>query len=372
MHKLGHYEIKGVIGVGSMGRVYAGFDTHLERIVAIKTLKSELAEDPEFIRRFQAEAKNLAKLFHPNITTLLSTDLDRPDPYMVMEYVDGSTLEEILSQRPSPLDLTQALAIISQAADGISYAHEHGIVHRDLKPSNIKISAQGKIKIMDFGIARICGSSRMTRIGNAVGTPLYMSPEQCMGKEGDERSDEYSLSIIFYEMITGSTPFAASTEYEILQGHINRKPTLPSRLVGTPAKIDRVLDKAMSKRPHDRYSSVMEFSQALGAFEFGTQSKSIVKGSAQLIAPTSEAVHGSSQKSDKADVRGHQSISWLLHPAYLFLALGAFAIFGYTAYKINAGNVERLSDVSLTSTSASDRPPVTGPREMLVHSGLLG
>ncbi len=205
---IGHYRIIELLGAGAMGTVHIAVDTFIERPVAIKSLRPELTQDPEFVSRFRAEAKSLARLNHPNIATLYSSLLDGSDLYMVMELVRGRPLDDVLRDRGKPLSVKQSLAVIAQAADGLSYAHEMGVIHRDIKPSNLMIGNDGRVKIMDFGIARVRGSARLTRVGTAVGTPLYMSPEQCRGREGDERSDLYSLAIVLYEMLGGAPPFS--------------------------------------------------------------------------------------------------------------------------------------------------------------------
>ncbi len=219
---IGHYRIVKLLGVGAMGKVHAALDTFLEREVAIKSLRAELTQDPDFVGRFRAEATSLAKLNHPNITTLYSPVLEGNDLYMVMELINGRPLDEILRERGKPLGVKESLAVIAQAADGLAYAHQMGVIHRDIKPSNLMVADDGRIKIMDFGIARVRGSVRLTRAGTAVGTPLYMSPEQCRGGEGDERSDLYSLAVVLYEMLAGAPPFSGATEYDLTQAHPRR------------------------------------------------------------------------------------------------------------------------------------------------------
>jgi serine/threonine protein kinase len=347
---LGHYEIREQIGSGSMGRVYVGLDTYLDRLVAIKTLRPEYAQDPEFITRFLAEAKSLAKLNHPNITTLYSTVFQGPDHYMVMELVRGKTLEDILHKRSEPLTINEALAIISQAADGISYAHQNNTMHRDLKPSNLMIDDSGRVKIMDFGIARAKDSVRLTRVGTAVGTPLYMSPEQCMGERGDERSDLYSLALILYELLSGNSPFSSETEYGIMQAQINQSPSpLSTKVRGITRNFDLLLLKALAKNPAHRFSSVKEFSTVIGASSLRPDSESIIKSSDYLIQNRSNLSSNKNNSSIRSNPISKEPLLQRvkkIHPAYKFLSIGCFfmsAIFVF--YIMNSSNLNNFNSV---------------------------
>ncbi|MEA2889311.1 MAG: eukaryotic-like serine/threonine-protein kinase [Bradyrhizobium sp.] len=277
MRRIGQFELQELLGEGGIGQVYAACDTVLDRMVAIKSLRAELLSDKSFVARFRGEAKNLALLSHPNITTLYTLLEEGGSLYMVMELVRGRTLEEILDQRGAPFTTEEALAIIAQAADGLSYAHEMGIVHRDIKPANLILTNTGLLKIMDFGIARAQGTQRMTRDGSIVGTLAYMSPEQCRGQEVDGRTDQYSLAIVLYEMLTGKVPFEATTDYELMQAHINSPPEWPSRRVpGIAPHAEKALMKALSKKAHDRFPTLTAFKEALGAPASRTEALSIV------------------------------------------------------------------------------------------------
>jgi serine/threonine-protein kinase len=277
MRRIGQFEVQELLGEGGIGQVYAARDTVLDRMVAIKSLRAELLSDKSFVARFRGEAKNLALLSHPNITTLYTLLEEGGSLYMIMEMVRGQTLEAILEQRGAPFTAEEALAIIAQAADGLSYAHEMGIVHRDIKPANLILTNTGLLKIMDFGIARAQGTQRMTRDGSIVGTLAYMSPEQCRGQEVDGRTDQYSLGIVLYEMLTGKVPFEATTDYELMQAHINSPPEWPSRRVpGIAPHAEKALMKALSKKAHDRFPTLTAFKEALGAPASRTEALSIV------------------------------------------------------------------------------------------------
>ena len=290
--RIGQFEILELLGEGGIGQVFAGRDTVLDRPVAIKSLRRELVNDTSFVERFRGEAKNLALLTHPNITTLYTLIEQDGALYMVMELVRGRTLETILNERGAPFSLEEALAVVAQAADGLAYAHEMGIVHRDIKPANLILTNAGLLKIMDFGIARAQGSQRMTRDGSIVGTLAYMSPEQCRGQDVDGLTDLYSLGIVLYEMLTGKVPFEAASDYELMQQHINTPPEWPSRRVQEiPPHAERALMKALSKKPRERFASITAFKEALGAPASRTEAVSIVHkvtrlaGSAEASLP---------------------------------------------------------------------------------------
>jgi serine/threonine-protein kinase len=281
---VGQYEIRNLLGEGGIGQVHAAYDTVLQREVAMKSLRPELLSDTNFADRFRAEATSLARLNHPNITTLYSLIPDGKNLYMVMELVRGHTLDDILAKRNAPLDVRESLAIISQAADGLAYAHSMGVIHRDIKPSNLMVAENGVLKIMDFGIARVRGSQRLTRSGSIVGTLAYMAPEQLRGEEGDEACDLYSLAIVLYEMLTGAPPFSANSEYDLMQAQINQKPDrLISRVPGLDAKVEAAIMKALAKKPAQRFPSTRAFSDALGASSLRMDAPKILHNDTRLI-----------------------------------------------------------------------------------------
>jgi serine/threonine protein kinase/TPR repeat protein len=281
---VGQYEIRELLGEGGIGQVHAAFDTILQREVAMKSLRPELLSDANFVERFRAEATSLARLNHPNITTLYSLFPDGRNLYMVMELVRGTTLDNILEKRKIALDVRECLAIIAQAADGLDYAHSMGVIHRDIKPSNMIVSENGTLKIMDFGIARVRGSQRLTRSGSIVGTLAYMAPEQLRGEEGDDNSDLYSLGIVLYEMLSGSPPFNAASEYDLMQAQINQKPErLIPKLPGLDPKIESALLRALSKKPDQRFPSTRAFSDALGASTLRMDAPKILHNDTRLI-----------------------------------------------------------------------------------------
>lgn len=246
-----------------MGTVYLAEDRLLLRRVAIKSLLrtvSSEAESPE--SRFQQEALALARLNHPNITHLYAF-IPRQDTYwMVMEYVEGKTLEEWVKYK-GRLSPALAVSILIQLLQGLGHAHRRGIIHRDLKPANVMISGDGEVKIMDFGIARIRDSQRLTQYGKSVGTLEYMAPEQIQGKEGDELTDIYAAGNILYELLTGHTPFRADTDYDLMKRKLEEKAAWPADLEHVPAALRKVVLTALERQPQKRYADVAALQTAL-------------------------------------------------------------------------------------------------------------
>jgi hypothetical protein len=276
---IGHYEILELLGSGGIGHVYAALDQDLGRTVAIKALRPEFSGDPSFVERFRAEAGSLARLNHPNITTLFSLHRQEQELFMVMELVRGQTLEALLG-RVRRLGARECLAVIAQTAAGLSYAHRMGVIHRDIKPSNLMLTDSGLLKIMDFGIARVRGSQRLTREGSIVGTLAYVAPEQVKGGEGDERSDLYSLACVLYEMLSGGPPFHSDSEYELLRAQVETRPDpLSVRPKDLDPKVERVLMRALAKNPTERFASLDEFSLELGAAAVQGEAADILRNS---------------------------------------------------------------------------------------------
>jgi eukaryotic-like serine/threonine-protein kinase len=264
---IGKYDIIDALGIGGMGTVYRGFDTTLERTVAVKVLQLDRGHDvtpQELSARFRNEARAVARLNHPSIVTIF--DYDDQDPvgaYIVMEYVNGCALDEYVKKRPE-LHLEDAVSAMQQVLAGLAYAHRQGVIHRDIKPSNLLVTREGAVKITDFGIAKI-GPRSQTQSGLIVGTPQYMAPEQYMGGVVDHRCDIHAAGAVLYELLTGSPPYqggAAEVMYKVCH-EVPKPVSTVNRTI--PAVFDAVVARALDKTAAKRYTSAVEFQQALRA-----------------------------------------------------------------------------------------------------------
>lgn len=258
-----NYKIISVLGEGGMGIVYKALDMKLERFVALKILSTQSANNPQFIERFKREARNQAKLTHPNIVPVFGFTDDQGVLGIVMEFVEGETLEKII-YRKKRIDVLDALNITKQILAGVGYAHSKGFIHRDIKPSNIIINKEGIIKIMDFGISKSIFEKGITKTGTKIGTILYMSPEQIRAEEPTRQSDIYSIGVTLYEMLLGKTPFDYGTEYEIMEGHLKKVPgRLSLSLTSIPPEVDKIVTHALEKNMAKRYKTCEEFANEI-------------------------------------------------------------------------------------------------------------
>ncbi|MBK5295278.1 MAG: serine/threonine protein kinase, partial [Acidobacteriia bacterium] len=247
---ISHYRILDKLGEGGMGVVYKAEDTSLRRTVALKFLSLHLAGDDQARRRFLQEAQTAAGLSHPNICMI--HEVNQEPPFLAMEFLEGQTLKEKIDERPLPLE--EALEIATQAAQGLRAAHARGVTHRDIKPANLMVTTEGVVKLMDFGLARLSDSSRLTETGMVMGTPAYMSPEQARGETADARSDLWSLGVLLYEMVTGRRPFRGEGEAATVHAVLHTEPEpLTALRTGVPLELDRLTAKCLAKEPAERY-----------------------------------------------------------------------------------------------------------------------
>lgn len=250
------YEIIKSIGEGGMANVYLGYDEILDRNVAIKILRGDLSNDEKFVRRFQREALSASSLSHPNIVEMYDVGEDNGLYYIIMEYVEGKTLKQLLKRRGS-LTLSEAIDIMLQITDGMQHAHDAYIIHRDLKPQNIMIQDDGQIKITDFGIAMALNSTQLTQTNSVMGSVHYLPPEQASGKGSTTKSDIYSMGIIFYELLTGKLPFKGDNAVEIALKHMRDPlPNIREDNESIPQSIENIILKATAKNPKNRYDDV--------------------------------------------------------------------------------------------------------------------
>ena len=257
------YEIVKSIGEGGMANVYLANDKILNRKVAVKVLRGDLSSDDKFIRRFQREALSVSNLSHPNIVEVYDVGEEDGEYYIVMEYIEGKTLKQLLKKRES-LTLTEVIDIMTQLTDGISHAHESYIIHRDIKPQNIMIQDDGRIKITDFGIAMALNATQLTQTNSVMGSVHYLPPEQASGKGATVKSDIYSMGILMYELLTGTVPFKGDNAVEIALKNMKDKiPSIRKQDPSIPQSVENILLKATAKNPRNRYDTAKEMHEDL-------------------------------------------------------------------------------------------------------------
>ncbi|MCS1351388.1 Stk1 family PASTA domain-containing Ser/Thr kinase [Mechercharimyces sp. CAU 1602] len=262
--KLGdRYEVVSRVGGGGMAVVYKAKDIMLNRYVALKVLNESLSNDREFLRRFSREAQAAASLSHPNVVSVYDVGRDGYTHYIVMEYIEGPTLKEMIEEH-GPVPPTEAAHLAAQICDGLAHAHDNGIVHRDIKPHNILIGAAGRVKVTDFGIARATTSSTITQTGSVMGSVHYFSPEQARGGFIGQKSDIYSLGVVMYEMVTGQLPFDGESAISIALKHLQEDPVNIKQLApDIPDSLQHIIRKAMEKEPDMRFESARELMKEL-------------------------------------------------------------------------------------------------------------
>src|SRR5271170_165826 len=260
--KIGKYDVIDVIGRGGMGVVYQARDPYLDRLVAIKMMNVDIHENSDFLERFYREAKSTASLRHPNIVTVYDLGEYQNRPFLVMEYLEGHSLESLLRAH-RPMALTEKINIIYETCQGLAYAHQHGIIHRDVKPGNIMVLNDGSVKIVDFGIARL-GDNTLTRTGQIVGSLYYMPPEQLRDKPVDTRADIYSTGVVLYQLLTYALPFEGESTGSTLAKIISDDPP-PFRqfALSYPPELEAITLKSLSKNRDQRFPTAEAFAAAL-------------------------------------------------------------------------------------------------------------
>jgi serine/threonine-protein kinase len=342
--KLGHFLIQAEIGKGGMGTIYYALDTMLNREVALKAIHPQLADNQQLMDRFKIEAMTQARMNHPNIVTIFSFNRIDDQYIIAMEYVEGKSLKELL-QTKKMLKPGEAVAIIIQVAEGLAYAHAHNVIHRDIKPANILLDKDNRVKISDFGIAKIFGAEGLTKTGMMMGTPWYTPPEQIMGKNIDFRADLYSLGVTFYELMTSRVPFDSETnsEFQIQKAHLETPPPRPS--IFNPqigAKLERIILQALQKKVEKRYQS---------AGEMITELKKLQIEIGKTDPPDFSPV-GHTQVLEAPTVkRRHFRRSPLKAVAFLILVLAA-AI----AWVFLSGKIGRHEKAGVVATETRQRP----------------
>ncbi|MBV9204698.1 MAG: Stk1 family PASTA domain-containing Ser/Thr kinase [Actinobacteria bacterium] len=395
----GRYELEGVVGRGGMAEVYRARDIRLDRIVAIKTLRADLARDQIFQARFRREAQSAASLNHPSIVAVYDTGEDMatgvPVPYIVMEYVDGRTVRDLLQEGHRLLP-ERSLEIIDGVLRALDYSHQAGIVHRDIKPGNVMVTRNGDVKVMDFGIARAMSDAQatMTQTAQVIGTAQYLSPEQARGERVDSRSDLYSTGCLLYELLCGRPPFTGDSPVAIAYQHVRENPVPPSRVdPDVPAWADAIVLKAMAKNPADRYQTAADMRADLQRAASGmpvaaaqptrldmypgtTQRMGagpMMAGATAQIPPVREYEYA-----DRDYDRGGRGRRWIPWVLGLILVL---AVVGGVAYYLLAGagkktavplvNGEPVAAAEQKVRQAHLIPVVTGQADSNVSKGLV-
>ena len=371
------YEIIKSIGEGGMANVYLAYDTILDRRVAIKVLRGDLSNDEKFVRRFQREALSASSLSHPNIVEMYDVGVDNGIYYIVMEYIEGVTLKQLIKKRGA-LTLSEAIDIMLQITDGISQAHDSYIIHRDLKPQNIMIKEDGTIKITDFGIAMALNSTQLTQTNSVMGSVHYLPPEQASGKGSTIRSDIYSMGILFYEILTGSLPFKGENAVEIaLKQMRDEIPSVRKKNPAIPQSVENVIIKATAKNPKNRYSDSKEMHADLLtvlnddrvnepkiAFKYpehevdeNTKTISVVKKKTEEQLKDDkkeESIAVTVQNEDKL-IKRTNKIIWILASIFSVLVVVLLSVFFVVPYFTKIPDV-KVPDVSnLTVVEAEDK-----------------
>lgn len=357
------YHLQGQLGSGGMAMVYRARDLMLERPVAVKVLREDFSRDPNFRSRFRDEAKAVANLSHPNIVTIHDFGLHENRLFIVMEYVPGTDLQEILKRR-GRLIISEAVSIILQACAGIGYAHESGLVHCDIKPQNLLVNPSGQVKVLDFGIARALATiSPDERTDVVWGSPKYFSPEQARGEPPSPASDVYSLGVVLYEMLTGELPFSADSPDALARLHREAPPPSPRKYnPRVPSNLELITLNALAKSPAARYPNAKHMGQVLkeyqsqvdSAIQAGTAETQQYPKSPNILANQSVPIQGRSRASTFTDERhspravktkapaqtntrmvGFDWVTWLLALLALLLVGGLIPFWIWVYYMIN-------------------------------------
>jgi serine/threonine-protein kinase len=326
--RAGDYEVLALLGAGGMGRVYKVRNIISDRVEAMKILLPDYVSEPELAARFMAEIRTLAGLEHPNIAQLRTAFQFENQLVMIMEYVEGTTLEKMAGQSRIPID--QALEYSTQVLSALSYAHSRGVTHRDIKPANIMITSHGLIKLMDFGIAKSTNDLQLTRPGTTMGSVYYMSPEQVRGGTIDARSDIYSFGVTLYEMLTGRKPFQADTSFSVLNAQLNEAPTPPVQInPDLPPELNNIVLRAMVKHPAGRFQTADEFRNAILTLR-GQQPQSVAQDKGFTPVPVAAVPATGSSK-------GHRGLWIGLGAITAILALVAAATLLPHVFATHAG-----------------------------------
>jgi eukaryotic-like serine/threonine-protein kinase len=372
---LDRYEVGPLLGAGGMAEVYEGHDRLLARRVAIKVLQSQYVRDQSFLLRFKREAQAAASLSHPNVVAVYDTGSENGTHFIVMEYVEGRTLKDVVRQE-GPLYPARVAEICADVSAALVAAHARGLIHRDIKPGNVMLTPDGKVKVMDFGIARATTSETITQTAAVIGTAQYISPEQAQGQTVDYRSDLYSLGCCLYEMLTGTVPFTGATPVAIAYRHVREDPTPPRMLnPDVPPPLEAICLKAMAKLPDNRYQTAAELRADLERFRNG---EPVLATPLLDSAATTQAIPGRAGAADQTAMLGgagaagrtagygdygyaepaeqrRTSVGWVV------LSLLALVAVGLVAYLVTRAVTGPETATTTTIAATTTAPTTTAP-----------
>lgn len=359
--RLDKYEVREEIGRGGMGAVFKGYDPTLDRFVAIKVLAPHLVWEQEFVERFLREARAAARLRHPGIVTIYDVGQAGGWYYFAMDYLEGEPLAQLIKRR-GPMTMEDALPILRPVAEALDYAHDQGLVHRDVKPGNIIVGPQGQVTLTDFGIARAAAETRLTRTGAIVGTPEYMAPEQASGGGVDNRTDQYALAVVGYEMLAGRVPFKAESTPALLHKVVYEPPPpLRDARPDLPAQVEQILARALAKEKHQRYSSCRAFVSGLQQASAARQPAAAAPPPVAAPPPTTPAP---AQKGSNRTLWIGLGVGALLLIGLCAVVLGgtlAFPTLFGGANQVATATIERPTATAPPDASTATAPPTTAP-----------
>lgn len=345
------YQIIEKIGVGGMADVYKGKDNLLGRTVAIKILHQNFASDEEFVTRFKREAQAAGRLNHPNIVNMYDVGYDQGFHYIVMEYVDGITLKQYITQQKR-LPVDEAVKIAIAIGEGLEHAHSMGIVHCDIKPHNVMITTTGRVKVTDFGIARAMNANNTLMYTNSImGTAHYLSPEQASGKPVDGSTDIYSLGVVLYEMLTGRVPFDGDTPISVALKHVREKLVPPTRYnQNVPALLESVVMKALAKNPEDRFASITDMIADLRlsqGFTMNHTTRKMPYDFATQVLPTVDDEDVYEELEEESKKKGILGYLASIPQKYIFIGAAALFLLAFLAAFLSFGNFWSNTEVTV-------------------------
>ena len=378
------YRLVTRIGSGGMAMVYKGVDMLLERRVAVKVLRQRFAGDPEFLERFQREARAAANLDHPNIVTVFDVGKDGDRHYIVMEFVDGQDLKTLIRQK-GQLSVAEAVEIATQIAHGVGHAHQAGVIHRDIKPQNVLVTQDGIAKVADFGIARALSESGLTDSDTVWGSPIYFAPEQAAGDQPTPASDVYSIGIVMYEMLAGAPPFRADNPTALAMKHLREEPPpLGVRNPQVPPRLEWIVRKVLSKEPSARYRTAEQLAHVLEDYRLQVEQPTGWQPAVGSVSPhvsSKESREESQPIAVQSGALGSEALTWVLSVVALVAVVGLIPLW-WLVYRSYASLptvptratatplVQETTDPLLVTVPRIVDRPVDEARRLLQRSGL--